>query len=176
MALATPTNCMTQAENKFATAVAHSAAFQSLVRVASATAAARYVFGDRLDEPVNGESYETPELEELSHFAQVYTTGYGKVRQSSARFEPFGEMTCYVANRLGLLAAQEEVPAARERDWHNTIGALMDEIVTWLEENGGPHINRFSITEGPATNDSSRWSKDGVWQLVEFTIEWGVPG
>lgn len=180
MALEAPSNCWTTAEAKFAEAVANATAFQSLTETDNATDAAAFVFGEQLDEPLNGVAYTQDELAELRHYAQVYhafENPFGIARVQSNIWLPFGSAVLYV-ERLVRAAelGEDDVPQAVERLFKNRMGDLPSQIVDYLETNGGPHIRSITVTEGPGYNDQSRWGSQGMWQGCAFQIDWGLSG
>lgn len=175
-----PSNCWTIAEARIADAVARSAAFQSLTETSDATAAAAYVFGEKVGEPVDGHAFTKDELAQLKHYAQVYSAHdhpYG-VSYGANRPTPYGSAVVYV-ERLVTEAEQHsgEQPDDSERLFKNRIGDLMDEIHAWLggaAAEDGLYIRRIHVTDGPGLNPSDRWKSQGMWQGCELTVDWGL--
>lgn len=177
MTLEAPSNCWTAAEAKIASAVAASAAFQALTGTTDATAAAAYVFGEQLDEPLDGVAFTKDELANQRHYAQVYHAEdrpYGITRTTSQRLIPYGTAHVYVER---LVTEQErngdDIPQAVERLFKNRIGDLMEDIPEWCLENGGPHIRSVIVVEGPGYNEKAKWESQGMWQGCGFEVVWG---
>jgi hypothetical protein len=178
MPIEAPSNCWTKAEAKIATAVANSTAFQSLVNAEDSTEAAAKVFGEQVDEPLNGNAYTKDELDNLLCYAQVYhaiDTPYGVLRTNTNTAWPFGSVIIFIER----LVTDEErngadVPSAVERKFKNRIGDLIDEVIDWLDDNEGPHIRSIEVTDGPGFNQQDRWKTKGMWQGVELTATWGI--
>ena len=172
-----PTNCWTLAEQAIADAVSNSAAFQGVTGTNTATAAACFVFGEQKDEPLNGEVFSKEELENIRHYAQVYSDDeapYGKQLGGTLRYLPFGSAIVFV-ERLVKEADRNmtDAPEQTHRWFKNHIGDLVDQIISWMEENGGPFIRTITVTDGPGLNPDDRWEANGMWQGIELTIAWG---
>lgn len=178
MPIAAPTNCWTQSEATLATAIANSAAFQAMVGAADATEASAWVFGEQLDAPLDGQSYDLDESQDLHrHIAQVYSARsgpYGKRRTETRTYWAFGVAVIYI-ERLVSEASREraEIPQAIEREFKNTIGDIIDDILEWLETNGGVEVGSIVVDDGPGWNPRERWGADGAWQGVALLVEWG---
>lgn len=178
MAIPSPTNCWTATEAKIATAIANSAAFQSFTETSTALAAGALVFGEQLDEPLNGEAYtRAEETQRHLRYAQVYSAPqqpYGKRRLQTRTLEPYGTATIFIE---GLVREIElniaDVPQEHERRFKNTIGDIMDDILDYLFTNGGPHISDFHVEDGPGWNPRELWEANGAWQGCELLISWG---
>lgn len=179
MPVAAPTNCWTYAESSIATAIANSAAFQAMTGTDNATDAAQHVYGEQLDEPIDGEAYTRADREQRhQHIAQVYSSTdqpYGKRRGASSRFEPFGVAVVYLerlATEVERTAA--EVPQELERAFKNTVGDVIDQIIAYLDENGGPIVTGVTVEDGPGWNEQKRWKDDGAWQGCGMLVTWGI--
>ena len=178
MAVEAPTNCWTLAEQAIATAVANSAAFQWVTETANAADAGKFVFGEQKDEPLDGETYDKSELENQLAYAQVYSTNegpYGKQRSATNRFEPFGSIVIFV-ERLVREADQNitDAPEQTHRWFKNRMGDLVDEVIAYIDNNGGPFIRTVAVTDGPGLNSRDRWQQQGMWQGIEWSIDWGL--
>jgi len=177
MAIEAASNCWTIAEQKIADAVANSAAFQAVTETANATEAANFVFGEQKDEPLNGETFSKEELENMRYYAQVYSndeTAYGKALGLTLSYLPFGSAILFV-ERLVRESERNHDDATEKthRIWKNRMGDLVDEILSWLLDNGGPFIRAITVSDGPGLNSEDRWLNQGMWQGIEFTIDWG---
>lgn len=178
MAIEAPSNCWTRNELKIATAVANSAAFQSLVRAEDATEAARRVFGEQLDQPLNGDAYTKDELANLFAYAQVYhgiDSPYGVFLSNTNTYWPFGSTIIFI-ERLVTDAERNgsDVPSSVERLFKNRIGDLIDEVCAYLRQEGGPLVRTFEVSDGPGFNPKDRWDSAGCWQGVELTLGWRI--
>jgi hypothetical protein len=180
MPLAPPTNCWTTAEDKFLNAVANSAAFQTLVEAVDEVAALERIFGKRLTHTKFGRAWTADELAELRHYAQVYSSPdgpYGKHLVNNACYKPHGTMIVVLAR---LVPATELVDPGEDRtgltethdrDWHNIVGDIADDIAEWLIENGGYSEAPWDVDEygeTPATSGQTQ----GCWQGAELIIAW----
>lgn len=178
MAIEAPTNCWTTAESRLATAVANSAAFQSIVGAEDATEAAHRVFGEQVDQPLNGDAYTKDELAQLFAYAQVYhgiDAPYGVFLSNTNTYWPFGSTIIFI-ERLVTDAERNgsDIPSSVERLFKNRIGDLIDEVCAWTRQEGGPLIRTFEVTDGPGFNAHDRWNSSGMWQGVELTVGWGI--
>jgi hypothetical protein len=180
MAIESPSNCWTKAEAKIGEAIAHAPAFISIIGPEFADAAGSKVFGEQLDEPLNGNTYGKAELAERRAYAQVYSnqeTPFGFVRAQTNRLTPYGSTVVFI-ERLVTEAEQAnadvDLPEAIERTFKNRIGELMEEIDAYLQLNGGPFIRSIEVSDGPGYNPRDNWQQQGVWQGVEFVIAWGM--
>jgi len=176
MPLTSPTNCWTNAEDRFATAVANSAAFQTLVGAANATAAAAQVFFDELDDPLDGESFKGRELQDIGSYAQVYCPEYRKQRGGSSRLDPYGACVLYVSRMITDMQSESELTAELWRTGKNSFGDIADQVVSYLEAQGGPYVMAWEVSDGPGFNSRDKWATQGAWQGVEITFTWGLPG
>lgn len=178
MAIPSPTNCWTSTEAKIAAAIANSAAFQAFTETSDATAAGAFVFGEQVDEPLNGEAYtRDEETQRHMRYAQVYSAPqqpYGKRRLQTRAYEPFGSAVIYIE---GLVREIElsgaDIPQEHERRFKNTIGDIMDDILDYLDTNGGPQVSSMTVEDGPGWNPVEEWEANGAWQGCELQISWG---
>lgn len=178
MAIESPSNCWTKDEAKIAESVANSAAFQSLLGLDDEIEAARKVFGEQLDQPLNGDAYTKDELANLKGYAQVYHSDeapYGIFLANTNTFWSYGSTIVFIER----LVTKEDlngsdVPSSVERLFKNRIGDLMEQICSWNVRNGGPRIRSIDVTDGPGFNPRDRWESKGCWQGVELTVAWGI--
>ena len=180
MSIEAPTNCWTSSEQAIADAVANSARFQQIVGVSNATDATALVFGEQIADPETGETYDLAELQNLKHYAQVYSADenpYGKRRSPTSRFEPFGSVILFI-ERLVTDWDQNatDAPESVHRWSKNRAGDVVDQIISYLDDNGGPFIRTVVVTDGPGLNSREKWKTQGMWQGIEFTIDWGLLG
>lgn len=182
MAIEAPTNCWTSAEAAIGAAIAASAAFGLILGPEFAGSPGSRVFGEQLDDPLDGNVYGKGELAERRAYAQVYSaqeSAYGLVRTNSNMLLPFGSAVVFI-ERLVTDAEQADadvdMPAAIERFFKNRIGELMLQIDEWLQLNGGPWVRTISVTDGPGYNPRDKWRQQGVWQGVELVVSWATPG
>lgn len=180
MAIEAPSNCWTSAEAAIGAAIANAPAFISIIGPEFADVPGSKVFGEQLDEPLDGNTYTKDELAERRAYAQVYSSQespFGYVRTKTNRLIPFGSAVVFV-ERLVTDAeqadAETDMPEAIERFFKNRIGDLMEEIDDYLQTNGGPFIRTIDVTDGPGYNPRDNWQQQGVWQGVEFVIAWGM--
>lgn len=182
MPVPSPTNCWTSIERQFATATANSAAFITMVGAANASEATTLVFGEQLNEPLNGEFYEQSEREqELNKYAQVYSAPdqpYGKRRLQSQRFEAFGVTRLYLERLVADVERDKEsdVPQYFETEFKNIVGNVIEEIIAYMFTNGGPIIQQVIVDDGPGWNEKHRWPDEGAWQGCGMLFEWGLDG
>lgn len=181
MAVPAATNCWTKAEARIAEAISNSAAFQTLTNSANATEAAAWLFGEQLDEPLLGDTYSHEERSErFPHYCQVYSdpsAPYSRRRTDTRHYWAAGQVICYFEREVTALALDGlELPQAVERDWKNTVGDILDDVIAWLEVEGGPVIQGFDVTDGPGTNPKEEWQQNGIWQGCEVSLEWGIGG
>ena len=179
MAIPDPTNCWTSSEAAIANAIANSATFWSLTETTNAEDAAGLVFGEQLGQPLNGNHYSTEELQEhYRYYAQVYSAPenpYGKRRLSSRHYFPFGSAVIFIERLVREVERESaEVPLEIERRFKNTVGDIIDDVLNYLETNGGPQITSLLVEEGPGVNARERWPKEGMWQGVVLIATWGL--
>jgi hypothetical protein len=186
MPLDAPTNCWPNLLQKFADALANSATFQTMVRAADAAAATNRIFGKRLTFTRDGRSWTREELEELFSYGQVYSdpnAPYGKHLGGGQAFYPHGT-TCIILARLVPEANLSDdrgggktgLSDVHDREIQNIAGNVIDEVLSWLIQNGGPWpITNAEITlddETPAVNQVNQ----GCWQGIEITFAWREGG
>ena len=172
-------NCWTSARDFYKDAVANSATFQAMVETpGDETAAAAFVFGAALPPPADGNKYTRPELEGLRHYAQIYSgdeTPYGKRRRVFGNFEPFGQVQLV----LSRLVTEAELDAAYGQlatvaeNYELTAGDILDEVLAWLDANGGPWVQTAAVSDGPGFVTEEEAIGEGLWMGIEFTISWG---
>ena len=186
MPLEAPNNCWPANLQKFADALANSAKFQGLTGTADAAAATAFIFGKRLTHSRDGHVWTRDELAELRHYALVYgdpATPYGKhgphLIGGGAYDEPHGT-TIVAVGRLVLekyLVAQSAdrtgLTDEHDRQWQNIAGKIADEILSWLDANGGPHpVTNFEVSDDYETRAENAPAQ-GIWQYTEFTFTHG---
>ena len=180
MAIEAPTNCWTWAEQKIADAVANSSRFWEIVNVTNSVDAEKFIFGDQQVDPEDGETLKKAELEELRYYAQVYSSienAYTKVLGKTKKYESSGSAILFM-ERLVTESEQNssDAPASTHRWWKNRTGDVIDQLPTYLVDNGGPFILSMSVTDGPGFIKRNRWDQQGLWQAIEWTINWGSIG
>jgi hypothetical protein len=182
MPLADPNNCWPYLLQMFADALAHSAAFQSMSRSANATAATAKIFGKRLQFARNGRHYTREEFEELFGYGQVFgdpNAPYGKHLSAGKNcYLPHGT-TCIILARIVTDLDSDRaddstgLTEVHDRDSQNFFGTIGDQIISWLNDNGGPcPLSGFEVTlddETPAVHQGT----EGSWQGCELTFPWG---
>lgn len=184
MPLAAPNNCWPNLLQKFADAVANSAAFQAMARAADEVEATSRIFGKRLTYSRDGRRYTREQLEELFGYAQVYgdpNSPYGKHIGGGMQYHPHGQ-TCIILARIVTDLEGDKandstgLTEIHDRDWQNIAGTVADEVLSWLKENGGPKpVLGFDVTlddETPAVHQGTQ----GCWQGCEFTFSWREGG
>ena len=159
-------------------AVANSTAFRALAGAADATAAAKHVFGEELGRPLNGEAYTRDERQEdYRAYCMVHSdreAPYGKRRGTSPRYEPFGEAVLYLERLVDAVErGQSELPLEIERRWKNLVGEVIDQVLSWIDSEGGPYIREIACA-GYGTNPSEEWEAGGCWQGAEIRVSWGL--
>lgn len=180
-----PNNCWPANLAKFADALIASAEFQSLVEMPGGTADAvgKFVFGKRLTHARSGNMWTADELAELRHYALVYgdpERPFGKHLEQNACYRPHGLTVVAVGRLVREKDLAEHGPNRtgltdeHDRQWQNIVGTILDQMLTWLAENGGP----YPITSADVTDDHENRSENqdtqGVWQYTELTFQYGV--
>lgn len=179
MSLTDPTNCWTYAEKRFGDAVANSAAFQSMTGTSNETDAQKHIYGDSLEHSFDGQPYSDDERKELlKHIAQVYSSPdqpYGKRRGRSSRMEAFGNAHVVIERYVAEVDIQSANPK-RSIDWEfkQLAGNLVDQVVAWLEENGGPFVRAITVVSGPGWEPREEHNNDGNYQGIIYQVEWGL--
>jgi hypothetical protein len=190
MPLATPNNCWPVHLQKFADALAASSQFKALVGLPDGTAeeVGRFVFGQRMTHPRSGPAWTVGELEDLLHYGLVFgdpSSPYGKHRTATSHYAPHG--TTIVA--LGRLVPEEDqqpepelvggksgLSDRNDRDWQNIVGTILDQIIAWLNENGGPWpVTNVDVLADYQTTDKKQ-KVQGTWQICELMFSWGREG
>ena len=183
MGIEAATNCWTSAEDALAQTLPKLPEFRVLVKAADEAAAAKRVFFEETDDPLDGHAARRPEREARGSFAVVTSDQ----RQPYAIELGRAPDTWFGQGRL-IVAFEVLVP---EADWHrqedantsrgqvyrwtkNRVGTVINELVDDWPANGGPHVRRVTVL-GPLENDPETWQDEGRWHLVETTIEWGLP-
>lgn len=178
-------NCWTINRELFRQALAASSAFQTMVGATDAAGAEPFIFGARVEHP-DRRAYTLEEMESLGHYAQVYSaaeTPYGKRRRAFGGFEPHGTITIVLMrlipeaewNEAELTAATPLVSPAAGRlveQFEETIGDVIDQMIDWLEEHGGPYVQTFDVTDGPGFTPRDRAAGTGLWQGVELAARY----
>ncbi len=187
MTLATPTNCWTYHEQLFADAVANSEAFIAFVGAASATDAKDKIFGERVTHPRSGRTYTVDELANLGSHARVFPSAdqpYGKHAASNGvrQLYPHGRMIVEFCRFVSESQLEKRAYDAddrtgltdqHDRDFRNMHGVAVDEIVEWMDQNGGagPSLPTFEVIdfgESPANTHAQQ----GVWQVCAYEFTW----
>lgn len=184
MTLAIPNNCWPANLQKFADALIASAAFQSLVGLPGGAAelVGRFVFGKRLTHTRFGAAWTADELADLKHYAMVFSESYGKHlgAQQNVCYYPHGS----VSLNIGRLVVERDLvdhgdgrtglTDAHDRDWQNTAGTILDQMLAWLLENGGPYpVLSVEMLADSETRAEHR-PQQGMWQNVEWLFEYRV--
>lgn len=187
MPLAEPTNCWTNAEQKFADAVCNSAAFQSLVGESSAEAAADKVFGVRLTHPRSGRVWTPDELATLGSHGRLFSSAnapFGKHLNPTGSYchLPHG-MMAFEINRF--VPESELVPNVfgsddhngltdeHDRDFLNIVGTIADQVIEWLRENGGPFPLPGYEAEAWMESKADSQKQQGMFQVCLLSFPWG---
>ncbi len=157
------------------TSLAASAAFQSLVGAADATAAAAKIYHDAFPKPANNkQAHSLDELNALRPCAIVYTED----------FETTRDATDYCWHQKGVIRAviYRNVPTADknnqsklETDFRTIMGEIMQDLID-LSETAGYLAVRGMRTEGPYRTDNEELNAIGDAQAYELIIRWGVEG
>jgi len=176
IAVESPTNCWTSAQDKIMTALSESAAFQSLVEAADSADALTKIFGQQLFSPDDGHAFTKDELASLN-YAQVYSAEqnpYGFRSPGLGRKLKSGTAIVYLERRVTEYDANNQAePLGIERWLENRVGDLMDEVFDYMAAFSGPFVKTFFVSDGPGTNDRKDWDAIGMRQGVELLMEWG---
>jgi len=185
MPLEAPNNCWPANLQKFTDALSNSVQFQSLVEAATAAAALTRVFGQRLTHTRDGHAWTADELANLRYYGLVYgdpATPYGKHLQSNACYLPHGVAIVYLArlvperDLVNPGQGNTGLSDAHDRQWQNIVGTIIDQVLAWLDTNGGPYpIPSVEVSdnyETPAENIANQ----GCWQTCEVTFSYGLRG
>lgn len=178
-------NCWTVNRELVRQALAASSAFQGLVGATDDATAARHIFGVRVEHP-DRRPYTLEEMETLRHYAQVYSAAeapYGKRRRAHGGFEPHGTVTVLIMrlipdaqwNDAELGGDSDLVSPAASRlveEFEELVGDVIDQVLQWLDEHGGPYVQTCDVTEGPGFSARDRVAGTGTWQGVELTLRW----
>lgn len=181
MPLASPNNCWPANLQQFVDAVANSNEFQDLVGAADATAATASIFGKRLTHSHSGHAWTADELAQLRGYAMVYgdpTSPYGKHVTASTNYLPHG-VTIVAVGRLVLEQdlidhgdGRTGLTDTHDRDWQNIVGTILDEVLDYLRESGGPWpVGNAEVTEDSETKAENQPTR-GCWQYCELSFSW----
>lgn len=183
MAIEEATNCWTLAEAALVEALPECAAFRALVEAADAAAAAKFVFVDELKHPEREEAYSLTELQELRHYAVVYSASNEpySIRRSDVVGDAFSASGTLLLFFERLIQADEQVAEAdaetskraSDRSFKNDIGDLLAQLVSYWDANEGPWSTLLTVSDGPFHTHEDEWDSVGHWQGVEATIRWG---
>lgn len=181
MSVPSPVKCWTKAEARLAEAITNSAGFQTMTGTSSAAAAAAWAFGESLDEPLLGDAFSPEErLDRYPHYCQVYSdpnAPYGKRRTDTRHYWAYGQAITFFEQHVSEAERDAlELPQAVERAWKITIETIIDEVLAWLETEGGLVVLGVEVSDGPGTNPQEEWKQHGVWQGCELVWEWGPAG
>lgn len=180
-----PNNCWPANLAKFADALVASTTFRTLVELPEGTDddVAKFVFGKRLTHTRSGIVWTADELANLRHYAMVYSDPerpFGKHLEHNACYRPHG-VVCVALGRLVLEKDLSDhgdnrtgLTDVHDRQWQNIVGTILDEMLAWLAENGGPYpIPSVEVTDDHE-NRSENAPTQGVWQYTELTFQYGV--
>lgn len=184
MTLEVPNNCWPANLQKVADAVIASAAFQSLVELPGGTAdeVGRFVFGKRLTHARSGAAWTVDELADLRFYAMVFSESYGKHLGGKQNYRHYPHGTVSVV--LGRLVRDKDLVDhgegrtglndVHDRQWQNIAGSVLDEMLDWLTENGGPYpvlnVEMLGDSETRVENQPTQ----GIWQNVEWLLDYRV--
>lgn len=185
MTLANPNNCWPANMQKFADALANSAAFQTLVEADDATAANDFVFGKRLTHARSERRWTADEWADLRHYGMVFSdpeSPFGYHLVNNAHYESHG----LVIMAIGRLVPESQLVDPQDdrtglndehdRDWQNIVGTVITEMLSWLQENGGPYpIPNVEIAEDYETRPKKA-PATGIWQYTEVHFGYGITG
>lgn len=180
-----PNNCWPANQQKFADALIASTTFRTLVELPDGPdgEVGKFVFGKRLTHPRSGNVWTADELKELRHYAMIYSDPerpFGKHLQNNACYRSHG----VVVVSIGRLVLEKDLVDAdqtrtgltdlHDREWQNLTGTILDELLLWLQENGGPYpITNVEITDDNETRAENA-PVQGTWQAIEFTFQYGL--
>jgi hypothetical protein len=171
------TNCWTKAEAALATALSNSAAYQALTGTGDAAAALAKISGEELAWPADGEAFSAAELAAKPVKTLVGSTEaepYSVTRSESNRFEPAGNIVIIIERLVAeATIAAASGPQELEVQFKNTIGDIIDEVMTYCA-NYGPWVRRMRPESGPGWAPRKHWPSLGRLQGVSITVEWGL--
>lgn len=158
--------------------LANSAAFQTFVGAANATAALAKIYHDAWPKPTTGATHTLAEITALRPSAIIYTEedqGFTVERDASGASD-------WDRKNSGRLVAVlfRNVPEADRNnltkvatDFRTTVGAIIDELMDQSVTAGRLHIQRITAS-GPWRTAKERLQAEGDAQAFELMIEWGI--
>ena len=175
------TNCWTNAEDALVGALPELAEFRTYVGAANSAAAAKKIFLEETDKPADGHADGRPEREARGSFAIVSSDQgqpYSIEQGRAGDFYGSGRLVLSIERLVPEIEwLQQETDNASSgqvyRWTKNRTGTLINQLVDYWAENGGPYLRRASVL-GPLENDPETWENEGRWHFIEITIEWGL--
>lgn len=179
MSLPDPNNCWPRNEQKFADALAASAMFQTLIGAGQTPG--DHIFGRRFTHPRSGRTWDKEELASLTAYGMVFGdpgAPYGKRWTVNGRYLPFGQVTICLNRFLPddelVHEGEDTHPSDKhDRDSQNYYGTIIDQILTWLRDNGGPYpVNTVQVLDFSETPSGASVNQ-GVWQGIQADFSFG---
>ena len=182
MALATATNCWTKAEDDFRRFLAELISFQSLVGVDNATQADDHVFLHSIPSPEKPHSgRSSADMRHDQGTVAFVTTnpknGYrlGESRDTSS-YNATGNILIGIEHPVAKSDKHRDAQVKAEvyRDFNNAIGDIMQEMLGYVFENGGPRVRSIQLVEHGENMEDDRPNEG--WILIAYlAVSWGVP-
>lgn len=183
MAIPAPTTIWTKAEDAVVNALPHLGAFRDFCGAADADAAAAYAFIDEVRKPENGEVYTTKELQALGRHAVI-----SSMSQNGFKITRHGATgDCFLPSGVLSIDLERLVPEADEhreatkeantkridREFKNSVGAILESLPDYLDLNSGPWLRSGEITDGPWHTHPDSRAENGHWVGCSIELMWG---
>ena len=176
MDVTTGTNCLTKAEDRLATALAASSAFQSLTGTTTAAAAQERVFSDYWPKPLLGETKDVHDHEHLSAGVLLYSpdeTPYVVALSSDGNIRANGN-TAMVFRRIVSSEDRGDMPEV-ERFLKNALGDVIDDVFDYTRINDGiDWLQNVIMVTPPRHNGRTMLPVSGDLHECEMLFAWGV--
>ncbi len=177
--MAVPAGSLMLAQGNLRALLSNSATLQTWTSTANPTAALARIYHDGLPKPgSNAPRHTLAELQALRPYAIIWTDtekGYGRTQDGYGAGPHLGAES----GRL-MIELVQDVPLAIADDiaeadlqWKNTIGQILDDLVTLIATGTYLLVNSLSIDEGPYRYEAAKQSEMGDAQGVEIGVGWG---
>lgn len=178
MTIASGTNCWTHAIDTIVASIPQTEAFRTLTDTTTAAAAAKYVKHKTYLPPSLEEFFDLDTIQEPSGWAVVLSPinePYKKLRSRSEFYEPYGRVMVLVARTVFDLESSrfDDTAAEEDRTFENLIGDMIEQLITYIEENRTFRIKGITVTEATVRVRPNQRESAGNLQYATLAIDWG---
>lgn len=168
--------CWTRSEFTVTNAIIESTSFQELMCVDTSALAAGHIFVDDLDHPYDNEAYEICDAAVFSGFAIITSpveNPYRITRGSAVRgFDKEGRVAILIEHAW--VTANRDDPEKTDRWFKRRIEKVMEDIITYLHENGGLNVDEIAVVEGPVGEPEQEEDTIGTNSQITLMVDWST--